>query len=122
MPAMSITQIQECLAQHTGSDIVHKHLLFPIRYTAGVKHMAELCRAWWLVDAIASYQPRCMKDRMLKEMQFWSLRREKNGWALICYRDEGDEAFRQEIEFSDFPLDSIEIWVCNNTMLLPSEY
>ena len=122
MPASSSAQIKEILAQHTGGDTVYRHLLFDVRYTAGVKQMAELCGAWWLVDAISSHQPRCMKDPMLKEMQFWSFNLVKKGWALICYRDQDDEAFRQEIEFSDFPLDTIEIWMCNNTMLLPSEY
>jgi len=84
--------------------------------------MAELCGAYWLIDAIASHQPRCRKDKMLRDMQFWFLRKKKDGWILECERDQDDVAFIQKIEHSDFPLDVIQIWVQDNVILLPSEY
>ena len=74
--------------------------------------MADLCGAYWLVDAIASWQPRCRKDLMLREIQFWTLRKKDGGkWTLQAERDEGDAPLTQEIEFSDFPLSEIKLWV-----------
>lgn len=118
---LSPDQIQAQLAQYSGTENHYKHFT-GLLYTDGVKAMAELCGAYWLIDAIASHQPQCRRDPMLREMQFWFLRKVKDGWELICERDEGDDAFKQQIEFSDFPLNDIQIWVQDDVMLLPSEY
>jgi uncharacterized protein DUF6876 len=90
MPAkLAPGEIQQPLSQFTGSDVVYRHLLMPIYYTAGIKHMAETCQAHWLVDAIASWRPRCKRDAMLGDMQFWRLRKEGDGWMLVCDRGQG---------------------------------
>lgn len=115
-------QIREQLAQYSGTENHYRHIS-GLLYTDGIKAMAQLCGAYWLIDAIASHQPRCRRDPMLRDMQFWFLRKDKDGgWELVCERDEGDIAFKQQIEFSDFPLNEIQIWVQEDVMLLPSEY
>ena len=48
---------------------------------------------------------------MLRDMQFWTLSVKDNSAALICERDEGDIVIRQNIEYTDFPLPSIRIWL-----------
>ena len=80
-------------------------------YTDGVKLMAEMCDAWWLLDAIASYQSRCMKDKSLRRMQFWNLTVKDGTAVLKCERDADDVFLTQEIQFTDFPLQKIEIWL-----------
>jgi hypothetical protein len=82
-------------------------------HTDGVALMEKLCRAGWLVDAIASYQPKCRKDSMLQHMQFWTLTvdREAKTAVLTCERDTNDVAITQDIEYTDFPLSKIKIWV-----------
>ena len=80
-------------------------------YTDGVKLMMDLCEANWIIDIIASYQKKAMKDDMLRDMQFWTLTVEDNEATIICERDTGDVAYKQEISFTDFPLSEIKIWL-----------
>lgn len=121
-PGMTPEQIKEFLSRCQSTERHYRHLS-GLRYTDGVRHMAELCRAYWLLDAIASHQPRCHRDPLLRQMQFWQLKQQDDGsWILICERDMNDIAIRQKIEYSDFPLDEAWIWVHNGVMLLPSEY
>ena len=42
--------------------------------------------------------------------------------TLYCERDTNDVAFKQEIPFTDFPLDEIQLYLANGVLLLPSEY
>ena len=117
-------EIENELCQFYGSENHYRHPMSGLSYTDGVQYVAEACEAYWLLDAIGSYQGKCRKDEMLQDMQFWTLRRsghKDNEFVLICERDKDDEAFRQNISFSDFPLDEIKIWVENNTMYLPLE-
>ena len=118
---MNTTEILQQLAQCTGTEGYHSHWSRLV-FTDGVLTLAEVCQAYWLIDAIGSHQPRCRRDSMLREMQFWTLRKVGDGWELICERDTNDIAIRQKIEYSDFPLDNIRLWVQQNVILLPSEY
>jgi hypothetical protein len=57
--------------------------------------------------------------------QIWELKQLRSdlSWLLTCVKESGEKPLiRQRIEFSDFPLESIKIWVINNIALLPSEY
>lgn len=95
--------------------------------TDGVKFLVEKCQCNWLIVAIASYQRQCMRDKMLRGIQFWTLEKgEGNSATLNCYRDANDLAFQQDIPYSDFfkyfSGDSVKLWVSNNVVMLPSEY
>jgi len=123
------SEIRRNLQMFSGTQHWYEHGVFPnVLYTDGVKYLAESAECHWLVDAIASHQVRCQQDDMLRGMQFWELFTEQGGWVLACYRDKGDEAFRQEIPYSDFPLDDgIRIWVApidweRVALYLPSEH
>ena len=92
--------------------------------------------AFWLIDAIASWQPDCRRDPALRQMQFWTLKKFEipmapkwdGRWVLFCERDEGDRALQQTIEFSDFPIAEIKLWVASGgpqgefVLMLPGEY
>lgn len=92
-------------------------------YTDGVKYLADNAGAYWLIDAIASYQsdPKITKNGMLRNMQFWKLevvdaeKERASGMKkaiLTCIEDSGRKpVITQEIEFTDFPLSEVEIWV-----------
>jgi hypothetical protein len=125
---MAPAEIQQQLAHCTCSTgYTRPNPLVPdFIATSGVMLMAELCSAHWLLDAIASYQPQCKQDPMLRQMQFWRLTVADNKGVLICERDEGDVAITQEIPFTDFPLPEIRVWVEPSegymVALLPSEH
>ena len=66
----------------------------------------------------------------MREIQFWRLEVRENASAvLFCCEDspitrENAKVF-QEIEYTDFPLDSIDLYAClgeQMTLMLPSEY
>jgi len=124
---MTKEEIEAALAHCTGGDEYHRHgLMRQFLFTDGVYEMAEMCQAHWLVDVIASWQHTALKDPMLRQMQFWTLTKRKKDWIVTCDRDKGDTALKQVIKYSDFPLESMKIWVQydgqNIIAMLPSEY
>lgn len=122
------------LRQFTGDDIRYRHPLNPkIIYTPGVQYVAENAGAYWLIDAIASYfgsaeMSRSMdQDSRLRYLQFWKLKRNGDSAVLSAEADSGETPFiTQVIEYTDFPLEEIEIWAGRSgdawTLYLPSEH
>jgi hypothetical protein len=121
-------QIKEVLARFSGSESYHKFSpLSRLVVTDGVKWLADNAECYWLLNEIASYQHQCSKDAMLRDFQVWTLTTEQRSEMnrrghLKCERDTGDKKpIRQEIEYTDFPLDEIKLYVENGVILLPSE-
>jgi hypothetical protein len=113
------------LEQFIGSETVYRHWSGRLAYTEGVKYLAQKCEAHWLIDAIASWQlsPKVKRDPMLQQIQFWKLRVNPDKSAVLtCERDTDDVAVTQEIEYTNFPLEEIRLYLSNNILLLPSEY
>jgi hypothetical protein len=123
---MTEIAIREELKMFRGTTEYHKHLFpgkSPIILTDGCKYIRDECKAYWLFDAILSYQ--CEKVLRDIKFQIWELRRLKVdlSWQLTCREDTGKKPLIiQSIGFSDFPLDYIKIWVIDKVALLPSEY
>ena len=119
------TLTENFLAHFPGSGEFYRHQLGPL-YTEGVQSMAELGGAYWLIDAIASYQPdkRIRQNPDLVAFQVWKLAVHEEGGATLTMRGDSGQpvVITQEIEYTDFPLPEITLWVCNNTVMLPSEY
>lgn len=64
--------------------------------------------AFWLVDLIASYQNKLQKHPMLKDFQLWTIEKDpKNaeGCIVTCHIDTDQPFLKQEVEYTDFPLD-----------------
>ena len=129
-------EITEGINQFTGTEQLHRFsVLFPkVLLSDGVKWLCENADCFWLADAIASHQPEALKDPMLQDMQFWTLTtgekltkgRDRSA-TLICERDTDDVAIKQKIEYTDFPLPSIKLYVGPSIegcvlIYLPSEY
>jgi len=121
--AMEATELRASLGEFIGTEQYYRHWSRILVYTDGVKYLAENAGAFWLIDAIASWQPEARKDPALREFQLWELFVYENRSALlICLRDSDDEAFRQQIEFTDFPMDYVKLYVEGEVLLLPSEH
>jgi len=119
------------LRQFTGDIVRYRTINRFVVYTPGVKHLAERAGAYWLIDAIASYfTGGAMKfsDRRLQTLQFWRLDVHDDRSATLAARaDSGAKAYvTQQIEYTDFPLDSIDVWAGSDgqrwTLYLPSEH
>lgn len=119
---LSRDEIETALSQFTGSSSFYRHFTNHLVYTEGVHFLAEAAGAYWLIDLIASYQPLAAEDSALREFQLWQLEVHGTRATAICLRDVGDEAFRQEIDFTDFPLPKISLYVENGTLLLQTEH
>ena len=110
------------LNQFTGTSkyyrISRRHLL-----TDGTKYLAEEAECFWLMDAIASHL-----DEIGTEDWFVLIRVQvTEGRAVMIYEDGNDrEHARQEIPYTDFPLNSINLYACWDgehwVIMLPSEY
>lgn len=99
---------------NNGTENYYQHWTRRLFYTDGVRYLAEEAHAYWLIDAIASYQGdrRIVNNPMLRQIQFWVLRTKDNKGTLICRADSGmAPAITQDIEFTDFPLDEVQLWV-----------
>lgn len=83
-------------------------------YTDGVQYLANHGQAYWLLDLIASWQiePEVRNDPVLLEMQFWTLTVHEDLSAVaICERDSDDVVVRQKIPYTNFPLQTIRLYL-----------
>jgi hypothetical protein len=119
---MEPREIEEQLARYTSSQNIYEHTS-GLNYTDGIKFLATSLGAYWFIDLIASWQKRARKDRMLRDFQIWELRVDLTAHTAVavCLRDTSDEAFRQTIAFTDFPLETVRVYLENETLSLPSE-
>jgi len=123
---MSEVKLKHDLKMFRGTSKYYKHLFpgkSPILLTDGTKYVRDEFSSYWLFDAILSYQD----EQVLRKVNFqiWELQRLKKdlSWLLTCKEDTHMKPLiSQAIEFSDFPIDYIKIWVIGSIALLPSEY
>ena len=114
-------ELESALKQFTGTENYHSHWTREFAYTDGVAFLAENAGANWLLDHIAAHQKRARKDRRLREFQAWKLTVSEKRAVVACLRDTDDEAFREEIPFTDFPLPEVTLYLEDNVVYLPSE-
>ena len=114
------------LACFTGAEIKFKHWLGKIEYTEGIKFLADKAQAYWLIDAIVSYQSKSLLQQYpeLTEFQLWQLEVNEDKTAVLtCRADSGCEPIIvQHIELTTFPLQSIKFYLCHQVLMLTSEY
>jgi hypothetical protein len=98
--------------------ISRKHLL-----TDGTKYLAENAECFWMMDAIASHLSEIGTSDWFVQVNVIV----KDSRATMIYDDgNGKEHARQEIPYTDFPLDKITLYACWDglhwVIMLPSEY
>ncbi len=133
---MDGNELQNGLAQFYGTEHYYGTWMKQVVYTDGIKFLAMNAGggAMWLIDLIESYQPGIKsgkiksprKDMDLNDFQVWRLKKTGPTSAVVeCFADDGLKAsVRQEIEYTDFPLDEISLYVERGehmTLMLPSE-
>lgn len=110
---------QDSLAHFTGSESFARYLGGYV-LSEGALHVAQEGGAFWLIDVIFSHQtdPKVAKE----EFQVWTLQVMDGGAVVTCDDGNGNVITKQEIEYTDFPLPKITLWLQNKTIFLPSEY
>ncbi len=128
-------EITADLRQFSGGDERYTHWLRRITYTEGIKYLAETCQSYWLIDLIASHQPNVLRKIARagdRDFQVWEVRCPKEGgFVAVCHNGKSESVTgeagkivycRQNGEYTDFPLESIKLYVVDGVLLLPSEY
>lgn len=107
------------LEQFTGSANYYS-TFGGVKYTDGIKYMADKMNAYWLIDIITSYQNKLCRV----SFQLWELKVNEDKSAVITCREDTDvpALITQEIEYTDFPINYIKLYCIGNIILLPSEY
>jgi hypothetical protein len=65
-------QLQFVLAEFQGTNNYFKNML-GLKYTDGIKFLADNAECYWLIDAIASHQTTALNNPNLAEFQLWIL-------------------------------------------------
>ena len=134
-------ELEQGLAQHIGTDTHWAHFS-GLRYTTGIKDLAEKAEAFWLIDLVASYQVHAKVRN--RTFQLWRLTVDldtstatieagddiNEDGELVTFGDDGNGGAeitpgpfaRQLLAYTDFPLATIELYVENGVLLLPSEH
>lgn len=133
---MNATELRENLNHFTGTENYHRwSMLFrKCVLTDGTKFLAENAQCYWLMDAIASHIPTAARaDQRCRSMQFATLKKNDDKTAILTIvADKGEKpVVEQHIDYTDFPLDEIQVWVSVGgteqdgmlwVLMLPSEY
>jgi len=115
-----VSKILSNLAQFNGSDRFYKHQSGTI-YTEGVQYLAKSADAYWLLDLVASH---CKYNEDVKGhyFQVYDLFVKDNSAKVVITDGNHNILGKQEIEYTDFPLNKFVLWCVHNTIMLPSEY
>jgi hypothetical protein len=123
---MNTIELIKRLKKFCGTTRYYKHLYpgrSPILLTEGCQYVRDELNAYWLFDTILKYQEELLKQDI--NYQIWELQRLKKdlSWLLTCKElPDVKPIIRHPIEFYDFPMDYIRIWIIGGVALLPSEY
>ena len=115
-PAEIIRQLRQCI----GTEHYYRTVFPNIVFTDGIKKMAELCGAYWLIHVAVSYQYGKIAE---EDFQIWRLEKLENStWRVTMHSIDSEENLvAQNISYSDFPLDEFEFYLIDGVMLLKSE-
>lgn len=104
---------------YTGSETFYRHAIVGgVRYTEGVRYVAQAAGAYWLIDEIVLSGI----SRTAEPWQAWTLKVDGSRATLTADDGDGRILKTKAIEYTDFPDPEITIWYIDGTLLLPSEY
>ena len=121
MSRINANELRTEMQQYRGTERYQKLSLTPLLATDGVRMVAEKAEAFWLIDAIGSYQT----DHEVKALaiQFWTLNVKGSQAVLFCVEDCGmPRIIEQEIKYTDFPEGDWKFYVQQGVIMLPDEY
>ena len=125
MESQAAQKLRNVLSQFTGSEEYWPCRIYPaVQYTSGVHYLAEEAGAYWLIDEIAMNVGFSQNTALAQEsFQVWTLDIRPNRSAWLRVEDgNGKEIYKMRIPFTDFPLQSITLYLSNNVLMLPTEY
>jgi len=127
--ALKIEELKQELDGFCGTENYYKHFTGLV-YTDGVKHLADRAGAYWLIDAVMSWQAekviRCVPFQVwtLKVLRSELGKNKNEPMAILEMREDTDMPVlvSQKIEYTDFPVGEMKLFFQNGVLFLPSEY
>lgn len=119
---MDMNELDNALAGFTGTENYWKHGLIPkMVYTDGVREMAKLAQAYWLLDLIFSYQHKLVEQN---DFQIWTIEVLSDNTATVTCKEDTNEPVivEQKLEYTTFPVGEFKLYFIGNVLLLPSEW
>lgn len=119
----SASELQKALIGFIGTFTYHSHRIgnLKINLTDGCDYLRQEAKAFWLFDALLSHQTQAKVKN--EPFQVWRLKKQSDDtWLLSCEDGNKNLITEQRIEFSDFPLEEITIWLVDSIAMLPTEY
>lgn len=111
-------ELNEGLHQFIGTN--QYHILNPftdIVATDGVKYLCDKAEAYWLFTDIAINYERLEQPFLVAKLNV------KDNSAEIRYEDgNGNELYKMNYSYTDFPEGEYTLYALNKTILLPQEY
>ncbi len=90
------------------------------KLTDGSKLVADMCQAYWLMDAIASYQTN--EFVRIHDFQEWTLKKfDDDSAILICSGDEELLVVEQKISYTNFPMEEMILYCSAKIIFHPNE-
>ena len=107
------------LQQFTGTCSYYAHWLRPLVYTDGVQYFAERAGAYWFLDIVATE----IMEVHRREPFVSICMKVENDRAVIT-ADDGNEnlLWSRAIEWTDCPAGEWRFYLCDNVLMVPSEY
>lgn len=120
---MDAKTIQAELAQFTGTEAYH--LLSPFHRnklvaTDGVKFLADVTGCYWLMDIIVfEFVPELRGEEFVL---FTLTVDDKSRAVLVADDGNGNVLKKRKIDYTDFPLREVKLYLCDGVIMLVSEY
>jgi hypothetical protein len=110
------------LRQFTGTLHYYRNPLYSwLLYTDGVKYLADNAQCYWLLDIIGTELKRLAQEEAYLHL---ILRVSDEGSAVFTADDGnyGEPLYTKRISSTDFPRGEWHLYLCNEVLLVPSEY
>ena len=118
----SKNEILDIINYAHGTNAYHKfssYNHYPV-VTDGVIAIAEAARCYWLLDIIGSNQTNKLLD---PNFQVWKLMvNHEDSTAVVSGYNDTTLIVKQDIPYTDFPLDELKLFLMDGVILLPSEH
>lgn len=116
-------KIKNELEQFRGTETWFRHSLFrKFLYTEGVQFLAEEAGCYWLLDMIFGFQYEIEAVRA-EVFQTWDMTINEDKTATLSCGDGNDHTvFTHILDYTDFPLPKIRLFLTDSVLLLPNEY
>jgi hypothetical protein len=117
------SDILNALAHYHGTEEYHKFsALTSLVLTDGAKALCEMCKSYWFMDIIASYQGAKL-EKKTDGFQVWTVTKTEASKAVVTCDDGNDNiVVTQKIPYTDFPLSTYKVYCANGVILIPDEY